>query len=150
MTTTICGHDRENLKCALRVAEYQGEETAMRMCNSVAKVAFAFPDDTRLAIERDVLWAIVDPARLAKVLGETLRGFGLPVDGDECDEKQTYVDVDRGGMSNIITVKTTDPDGHQSWFDYTMPQARALELRLLSLPNGATADDALKVLEVRT
>lgn len=146
MTTTIRGHDRETLKWALRVAEYQGEETAMLMCNSAAKVAFAFPDDTRLAIERDVLWAIIDPARLALIIGETLRGVGI-ADLSDAEFAPNH-EIRVRAQGNQIVVCCRVKGAHKIGGPLcTMPAARALELRLLSLSEGATVDDALKASE---
>lgn len=134
MTTTICGHDRETLK---------------RVLFEMTSPAFD-PRFELIGAPWDAYVALHNPARFAEIISETLRGCGLSVNGDECDEKETTLDIDVGGMGDIITVKKTDPDGHQSWCDYTMPQARALELRLLQLPDGATSADALQALEVGT
>lgn len=153
MNTTICGHDRETLKWALRVAEYQGEESAKIVCGTYAKLAFAYPDNADACGKRDALWTIVEPTKLAKVISDTLREFRFCVveNGEDPGDDlffpavEVFADGDNVGMHLYKT--WNDCQGEPKLTTFTMPQARALELRLLSLPDGATSVDALKALE---
>lgn len=136
MNDTICGLDRKALKSAL---EWQAQEWVDE---------FMIRDMARLSDEpiKSCFAAIVDPEKLAAIIGETLRGFGF-ADLSDMEFAPSHEARVKAQDDQIMVCRRVNGAHKLGGPLVTMPHARALELRLLSLPEGATVDDALKASE---
>jgi hypothetical protein len=125
MTNTICGHERDVLRLGIQVLALSDNATAYadqieRDQNASGRIKAA----TR---------ALVDPAKLAEILAERGRQLGLDASAS----------VDHRYIEITITQQTPYKVSRTWWEPI---EARALALRLLELPEGATAEDAMKAL----
>jgi hypothetical protein len=136
--TTICGHDAEALTWALRITCAEGDSVLgtppYPMHNQPMSVQRADAD-------------LADPAKLAELLAESLRkrGVGATVLVASAETKTFWAfsgDCQRPILYSIELSITLANMWSVARFD--LPQARAALLRVLSLPEGATADDAVK------
>jgi hypothetical protein len=136
MTPTICGHEREVLRLVLQIWSVPG----LRMGTVLTEAQQRAHDDAN------------DPANLAELLAEALRPFGLFVlvfpYGARATVAQTlpdnaviiYHSEINGGMVEVYPPNASRSRPH------AMPKARAVLLRILELPQDATAEDAVKAL----
>ena len=142
MGTTICGLDRSALKWRSQewVEDLMIHDMA-RLSNEPIKSCFA---------------AIVDPEKLAAVIGEMLRGFGFLIvengddPGDDMRFPATKVFVENGTVAMHLYKTWKDCEDEPSCVERPMPAARDLALRLLQLPKDATTEDALREVEKRS
>jgi hypothetical protein len=114
--TTLYGHERETLLWALRAGEWPAFNWA----------------DRGLQAKWDAHEAVTDPAKLAELLAEALRERGIVAASLSRDGRCIIAFVDTQGNT-----RRREPD---------LPQARALLLRILTLPDGATAEDATRAI----
>lgn len=138
--TAIRGHER-------RILIWACWELERFTCLSVTDSAERFGEGRPAAVT-----ALSNPAALAEIISETLRGFGVNAYGPGVHEAPAPVFpcVDVTPFDNDIRVQVwrsyqdmlNDESG-----DHDMPTARALLLRLLQLPKGATTEDALQEVE---
>lgn len=142
MTTTLCGHERDVLIWAL-------DELARYPFENVKLVAKSMGDDFAVTVcDAD------DPAKLAGLMAEELRRFGLDVATDWLDRHDFYVawwpNNEHPTESPGIELRA----GRWGRFpgdpaiEFSVPQARAALLRLMQLPEDTAAQDVLKALEV--
>jgi hypothetical protein len=127
--TTICGHERDVVRLGIQILALSDNATAYadqieRDHNATGRIK---------SVTRD----LDDPAKLAELLAEALRERGV---GAGC-----YVT-----MNGVLLWEPRATNGHgrllgNQQTQLTTPQARAALLRVLSLPEGATAEDAVKV-----
>lgn len=143
MDTTICGLDRKALKSAL---EWQAQEWVEE---SMTNEMGSFTDEPI----KSCFAAIVDPKKLAAVIGETLRGCGFLIveNGDDPGDDMRFpaaeVFVENGTVAMHLYKTWKDCEDEPSCVERPMPAARDLALRLLQLPEGATAEDVSREVE---
>ncbi len=115
MTATICGHDRDELAVWLRAA------------NAMTAIT---PVDNCVCSACSARNAVLDPATLAELIAARLRAFDI---GAGC----------HFASNDIILWEPRAVNGHGRLLSkepstrLTMPQARAILLALLQLPNAA-------------
>jgi hypothetical protein len=139
---TIGGHERGVVVMALRLIAMAPDEQYYFDCvlrctgtTTGMRVAFA---------------GVSDPAKLAELLAEALMERGVDVGGAPPADRRPYnvfhgadlVGIVDWSRSNKATYSSAFASGAATMWD--MPQARAALLRVLSLPEGATAEDARK------
>ena len=128
MSATICGHEREALIWAITYARdvWANNDDSLRELQAIdwhAKHRARF----------DALSAIIDPAKFAAIMAETLRGLGLTV--DVCKAIAF-----RGATWIVVGNDPREEDA------LTMPEARALLLQWLSYQTAAEALAALEAM----
>ncbi len=140
MTPTICGHERELLRSRLIAAQLRDEgfdvdgNAAYRRKLLIERGRDATKLEASATKCATVDAAILDPARLAELLvAEThRRGFG-------------HIDAYAGTrVSSWLCITIS----WHTWLPRRSHEARAALLRILELPQGATAEDAVKALVV--
>lgn len=130
--TTICGHERDVLIWALRHAEATGDH---HVSGDPMPYAIACGE-------------VLDPAKLAEMLAARGRelGFARPDEQDTPPDNQISIGIHGGmiwfGIGNDRRKPFFMPKAALS---FTMPQARALLLQWLQLPDGAR-EEAERVL----
>lgn len=87
----------------------------------------------------DACKATQDPAALAEILSETLRGLGVVIQTHDVHGVDIYPD------SGLIAIGVP----FKPIFRLELSAVRALLLRLLQLPEGSMAADALREVEAR-
>jgi hypothetical protein len=138
MTPTLCGHERKELRRALDFANNSTLDTVSR--------DWPRPNEASGALLHDVH----SPAKLAELLAEALRERGV----DVASVERTCMALPHGNVMSIsqgfdgrIFVRLLS-GGYIQWQQtLTPPNARALLLRVLSLPAGATVEDVMKAVE---
>jgi hypothetical protein len=138
--TTICGHEREKLIWALHIRCAEDDSVLgvppYPMHNQPMSVQRADAD-------------LADPAKLAELLAEALRERGVDASvflyGVDRADGGEDVRIWRGYVNGQIQVSVgrSVRSSHSRMF--TLAEFRAALLRVLSLPDGATAEDAVKV-----
>jgi hypothetical protein len=116
-------------------------------------------------IECEARAAVLDPAKLAELMAEALRERGLWSRADVWHEGAYSSELGRVIKTRahyvVIADEPSNAEEHEEYQcisdicehyavdidNKTMPQARAALLRVLSLPKGATAADAVKAVE---
>ncbi len=116
MTSTICGHEREALIWACRFVDSH-EVIHCRKWEPA---------------EHEACLDVCNPATLAGLLSSALALFGVGSYGKLTDEGMPVV---------FLWLAETEACPFAG-----MPQARSVLLRILELPEGATAEDAVKAL----
>jgi hypothetical protein len=136
---TLCGHERGVWLWALRHWA-SSPEHARRIANET------HPRDETCSAVKDA----TDPAKLAEFLAAALRERGLHVyDEDPGDSMRlpcVLLLADNGRIWIERFVDWNDCQADPHGLDLDLPQARALLLRILTLPEGATAEDAIRVI----
>lgn len=132
MTNTICGHGRDVLIWVLSV--HVRERCLMAPCELSETEAQSASD------------AVHDPAKLAEMLAERGRELGLSCDTDfpatSCIEEEPTL-VWQACEAGIVLSRGDNIR------KFTMPQARAILLQWLQLPDGAR-EEAEKALRGET
>jgi hypothetical protein len=130
VSATICGHDRETLRWALRAGEWPAFNWA----------------DRDLQARYDAHEAVTDPAKLAAIIAASTQDRGI-VDLSEADFApidECRVCVQDGGA--ILCVVWRQKGAHKIGVKrLTMPQARAFALRLLD-STTVTAQDIARMI----
>jgi hypothetical protein len=162
MNTTICGHERETLRRALSIAHHviiappaPPEGAKWTSAKASQEVIGWYFDDPSLNLEMTpqraaAVDAAIDPAKLACIISDTLRDFGVDAHSTypatmstakiwvthfprpSWENEPAGVSLRPGALSTVATI------------NWTMVEARAVLLRLLQLPDGATPEDALR------
>lgn len=136
--TDLCRHERETLRWVLK-------KSASSWADEYAKLVRLPLSDSTFEPKRNALSAIHDPAKLAEMLAERGRELGLSI--------AIYDNHRRFRMSGAPVVYAllvavdgvSIQDRDKRGWDLDMPQARAILLQWLQLPDGAR-EEALKVL----
>jgi DNA-binding NtrC family response regulator len=123
--TTICGHELGTLQWALSTFD---PDDGLPSCGCESAKCQA-----QLVVD--------DPAKLAELLAEALRERGVDVPGPSEQTFWAQLVIQPRRTEGVIEIDMPE-DGPS--FTLDMPQARAALLRVLSLPEGATAEDAVK------
>ena len=126
LPSTICGHERD----ALIWACSPGFNSENCITTSMVK-AVAFR-------------ATRDPAKLAELMAEVLREKGVSACVADSALTHVYSDARIVVWFSLGSIRLDYVEERDEIL--TLAQARAAMLRILSLPEGATADDATKAL----
>lgn len=127
MTQSICGHDRETLRRALEFANSSNLDDVSRSWPS--------PID----VDGAILYNVHDPAKLAAIIAEPILASGV-VDLSEV-EFAPLCECRIRAQGDIIAIVYRFVGAYKLGCKLlTMPQARAIALRLLDAPT-ATAQD---------
>jgi hypothetical protein len=142
---TICGHERDVVRLGIQILALSDNATVYadqieRDHNATGRIK---------SVTRD----LDDPAKLTELLAEALRERGVDVGGAPPADRRPYnvfhgadlVGIVDWSRSNKATYSSAFASGAATMWD--MPQARVALLRVLSLPEGATADDAVREVE---
>ena len=137
MDKTICGHERNELLCVLRwaVGDDKRDRTKVR-CECGGPCCVIYND-------------LIDPAKLAEMLATEGRRLGFNVCSDKThDDVRPYVDMFAidGRVSIAASIMWQECFFGDIAKEHELPQARAILLQWLQLPDGAReeAEKALR------
>ncbi len=151
MTPTICGHRRDVLIAQLRCMTANGE-TGLRFASHAWKILDTGDTATQEATAHEfkaTFDALNDPAKLAELLAVAMADRGVNAEfykyGVEHAHGSVFVRIWHGFANGMIQVSLGETLRSLARM-ITLSQARATLLRILELPEGATAEDAVKAL----
>lgn len=131
MSTTLCGHERAVLVASLEYIAVHDDGVALLHARMKPDLLRQYGHSPETMVD------LHDPAKLAKLMAEELRRRGV-----ELPEAH-----DQAPTSDQIEIRL---GGSDEWHVLSMSQARAALLHIMRLPEGTSAQDALKALEVGT
>jgi hypothetical protein len=140
--STICGHDRRAIVCALRGRIYGPLSDEYRTDAPILQASGGEEILAAYHSMRDAFAAVDDPAKLAEMLAERGRQLWFAERDAEIVDIDAPLPIPMYALAFcgrvVICVLAQTPRWER--YTLTMPQARAILLEWLSIPNGAHAE----------